>query len=127
MQHYKHASRSGGDRGPAHFSASLAMARPSAADPSQLASPSILPGGAARGGDDHDGHDGREKGAMGTLDALMTPQPAIRAVGERQFLYIQVRSGPLPRYLGFFLFVPPRLPLLFDCVRSVALRLSLSL
>eukprot|EP00752_Nemacystus_decipiens_P009926 g8853.t3 len=98
MHHYKQARRNRGasrldrgDRGPASSSHSSALARPSAADQS-LASPSLLPGGAATG----DGHNaaGREKGATRTLDALISPptphQPAMRAAGERQFLYIQM-------------------------------------
>eukprot|EP00903_Cladosiphon_okamuranus_P014260 g13246.t1 len=92
MQHYKQATQGRGDRGPAPSSSS-SMARPSTADQSPLASPSMLPRGAVRGGaghDGHDDHDDHEKGEIGRLGALMTPQPAIRAVGERQFLYIQM-------------------------------------
>ena len=98
MQHYKYGqakqmrgdSRRGRASGgqPASSSSSSALARRSATDQS-LASPALLPAGAATGA----GADGREKSATGKLDALTTPQPAMRAVGERQFLYIQVMFG----------------------------------
>lgn len=95
MQHYKEARRdrinAGRAPAPTSSSSSAALARPSAADQSlaSLASPSLLSGSTARGGD------GQDKGAMRASDALMTPlppQPAMRAAGERQFLYIQVQG-----------------------------------